>query len=227
MNKFKSFIIMVTLFLSIPVLRAEDDAEAVAAASRAYSKSDRLLNIEYQILKKLHNGQALEDLKNSQRSWVGSRNVMWGDPENDSDLPRGESLPEKLSNLTLVTLSRVEYLKAYTGDNVLPGLAGDYTDSQGGNFSITATGRPNIYSVTFEVVRGRGLSNGFEELSLSVHPGKGNQESGRIALENGCTVDFKRINHLIKVTEIGGCDHGAGAYYSGNYLKVMFKGVDE
>ncbi len=205
---------------------AQDDVDSTMNAKNVYERTDRLLNIEYQELKRKHEGQALDTLKARQVSWVASRNQMWGDPLDDSDLPRGESLQEKLNNLYFVTLSRIEYLKAYTGDNVIPGIAGDYTDSMGGQLTITRIDRENEYSVSLSVVRGRGLSNGFENVLLRLAPNKDNIASGRIRTPEGCTVDFKRVNHLIQIKEIEGCDHGFNANYDGDYLKVNFKGVD-
>jgi hypothetical protein len=121
-----------------------------------------------------------------------------------------------------LTVTRVEFLDAFSGKNVKPGLSGEFFDYHGG--TLTLTPKKQGLAFTFEVVRGPTAHLGNVEGVAKFNTDK--SQALWIDPENKeCKISFVfSEGRIAEVTEENTDDyHGARAYFAGTYYKVPAK----
>ena len=192
--------------------------ELTLRAQKRYDAADALLNQRYKSVQAKLSGKKSGELKALQKRWIESRDYKAAGVERRQD----ETAPHNLDywdEMHSLTVTRVEFLDAFIGKNVEPGLAGEFFDYHGG--TLTLTPKKQGLAFTFQVVRGptahlgdvEGVAKFNADKSQALWVDPENQE---------CKISFTFADgRIAEVTEENTDQyHGARAYFAGTYYKV-------
>lgn len=199
-------------------------AAVVERARRRYEAADAVLNADYKRLNASLNAKQKAELREAQRDWIERRDrrAAW-ETKGAED---AENFPAYWEELLLQTVTRLGFLKSYTGKGVPAGLSGAYDDFEGGLLSLELTKTGLRFSI--EVVRGPSLHLG-EISGLALRKNdrffqyvenipKDEQSPERPP----AGVTFKVVDsHRVRIEgKNTGAHHGARAYFDGLFYKA-------
>ena len=199
-------------------------AETLKRARLRYESADALLNADYQSVRATLNTKEKAELRDSQRDWIEVRDqrAAWETRGTDN----AKELPAYWDEVLSQTVTRISFLKVYTGKDVPAGLSGEYGDFGGGSLSLELTKASLRFSI--DVVRGP--SSHLGDISgtalrkndrLYIYKEKipkEEQSPDREPAELTFTVvDAHRVRIVGKNTS---AHHGARAYFDGLYYKT-------
>ena len=199
-------------------------AETLARTRGRYEAADAALNADYQAVRAALNAKQKAELRDSQRDWIEVRDsrAEWVTHAGDNS----KELPVYWEEMLAQTVTRIGFLKVYTGKGVPAGLSGNYDDFGGGSLSLELKKSGLRFSI--DVVRGP--SSHLGELSgiatrksdrLFTYKEKipqDEQSPDRLPAElTFSVVDAHRVRIVGKNTS---AHHGARAYFDGTYFKT-------
>lgn len=164
-------------------------------------------------------------LQKKQQAWLKFR-----DAKAESLLPadaEGKKSDPKLSvdyweTMTGYTEVRIDFLHAWSGKNLPPGITGEYTDSEDGDLQLEET--KDGIEFSFSVVRGNASHAG--QITGIIQP-KGGKAYFKEKLEDGqkgppCELAFAFTDgHIVKVVEKSpDPDVESDVHYGGDYFKT-------
>jgi uncharacterized protein YecT (DUF1311 family) len=129
-------------------------AESVARAKKRWQEVDAILNARYESIRKEVSQERFAELRQLQRKWLDYRNFMakyqpsWM-PESKFPL---EQSADYWNSMEELTRTRLEFLRAWLGKEVEPGITGTYEDFEGGTLTLKQTAKGLEFLL--EVVRG-------------------------------------------------------------------------
>lgn len=221
MKHWKPIILLLAALAASATARADDKA-ALARAKAAFEKQDAALNTVYKALIATLDKTAAAELRKDEKDWLQYRDDMtdtYG-PNGDADDPK--ATVDYWKSMADFTSERTEFLRAWTGRDVPPGITGEYSDCHGGSLLLEETKAGVKFDIT--AVRRRSAANG--ELTGVIHI-KDNTARYVEKLDDGeegppCELTFTFVGgHIAKITQKGR-DPGAGegVYYDGSYYKI-------
>ena len=192
--------------------------ELTRRAQKRYDAADALLNQRYKAVQAKFSETKSGELKALQKRWIESRDYKAAGVERRQD----ETAPHNLDywdEMHSLTVTRVEFLDAFIGKNVEPGLVGEFFDYHGG--TLTLTPKKQGLGFAFEVVRGPTAHLGNVEGVAKFNADK-SQASWIDPEDKECKISFTfSESRIAEVTEENTDNyHGARAYFSGTYYKV-------
>ena len=199
-------------------------AETLERARRRYEAADSLLNVTYKGVRAELTPKRQSELRDAQRDWIAVRDARaeWAAHGADDS----KVVPDYWEELLSQTVTRLEFLKVYTGRNIPAGLSGSYDDFFGGSLDLELTKAGLRFSI--DVVRGpsshlgdiSGLALRRNDRLFSYKERIPNDEQSpdRVPAELTFTlIDAHRVRVVGKNTD---AHHGARAYFDGLYLKT-------
>lgn len=198
--------------------------ETLERARHRYEAADNQLNTAYKKVRGELNAKGQSELRDAQRDWIAVRDQHAAWVAHGAD--DSKAIPEYWDELLSQTVTRLEFLKVYTGKGVPAGLSGAYGDFSGGSADLQLTKAGLRFSI--EVVRGPSSHLGdISGLAMRKNDRlftytkkipKDEQSPDRLLAELTFTVvDTHRIRITGKNTE---AHHGARAYFDGLYFKT-------
>lgn len=192
--------------------------ELTRRAQKRFDAADALLNQRYKAVQAKLSEKKSGELKALQKQWIESRDYKAERVARELDEKATHNL-DYWDEMHSLTVTRVEFLDAFSGKNVKPGLSGEFFDYHGG--TLTLTPKQQGLGFTFEVVRGPTAHLGNVEGVAKFNADK--SKAIWIDPENKeCKISFTfSESRIAEVTEENTDDyHGARAYFSGTYYKV-------
>ena len=199
-------------------------AETLERARRRYEAADNQLNATYKTVRTELNPKRQSELRDAQRDWIVVRDerAEWAAHGADDS----KAVPEYWEELLSQTVTRLEFLKVYTGRNMPTGLSGTYDDFFGGSLDLELTKAGLRFSI--DVVRGPSshlgdisglaLRRNDRLFSFKERVPEDEQAPDRLPAELTFTVvDAHRVRVVGKNTD---AHHGARAYFDGLYFKT-------
>jgi uncharacterized protein YecT (DUF1311 family) len=196
-------------------------AERVARAKKRWQEADAILNARYESLRREVSQERFAELRQLQRKWLDYRDFMakYQPPsEEESKFPLEQSV-DYWNSMEDLTRTRLEFLRAWLGKEVEPGIIGTYGDFEGGSLVLQQTAEGLEFQL--EVVRGRNAHTG--EISgvarlegqkaffTDAERSSGEPSSGKL------TFTFVG-KHQVKVEEENTSSYGGtGVYFAGDY----------
>jgi len=187
--------------------------ELTRRAQKRHDAADAMLNQRYKAVQAKLSEKKSGELKALQKQWIESRDYKAARVAREQD----ENAPHNLDywdEMHSLTVTRVEFLDAFSGKNVKPGLSGEFFDYHGG--TLTLTPKQQGLAFTFEVVRGptahlgnvEGVAKFKADKSQAIWTDPDNKE---------CKISFAfSEGRIAEVTEENTDDyHGARAYFTG------------
>jgi len=205
-------------------------AEKVARAKKRWREADSMLNAKYELLRKEVSPERFTELRQLQKKWLEYRDFMakyqpsWM-PE--SKFPLEQSI-DYWDSMEELTRTRLEFLQAWLGKGVEPGITGIYQDFEGGTLTLKQTVKGLKFLL--EVVRGRNAHTG--EISGMARV-EGQNAFFADSEPSAGKLTFNFVNgHEVKLEEENtGSYGGTGVYFGGEYFKVNsmanFQGEDQ
>lgn len=193
--------------------------ELTKRMEQRYIAADALLNQRYKAIMASLSETKGKELKTLQKGWIGHRDYMAGATERHGDEPAPHTL-DYWDEMHEQTVTRVQFLNAFAGIGVKPGLTGEFRDFSGG--TLTLSQKQNGLAFTFEVVRGPTFHLGNVE-----GVAKFNEDKSKATWVDSSNADCKIFftfeeGRMTTVTEQNTSEyHGARAYFSGTYYKVV------
>lgn len=206
---------------------ASKDKAALERSRARFTKQDALLNTVYKSVIASLDKEGAAQLRKDEGDWLKYRDDMSGSApsfngQEEPDDPK--TSPAYWDMMEALTGERVEFLRAWTGRDVPPGLTGEYSDCHGGVLDLEETKSGIKFDLT--AVRGPSAHNG--EITGIIHI-KGNTarfvqpiDTTVSPPEPPCQLTFTFIaGHIVKVAQKGqDPDAGEGVYYDGAYYKT-------
>ena len=221
MSKNRIALGIASLFIAISSVGLAEDASVFKGK---YEKVDKELNRVYKAVMARLNDSEKKALKDSEKRWIEYKEYNCKKQKEILSSSPKDAEEAYYTCLYYTTDSRIEYLKAYLGEGVAPGIAGEYIDSFGGSIKLVGKGgKKFIFDIS--VVRGpsshTGLIKGvahFQGKNKAVFKDTGECVKDK---EPCCILDFLFNKRRLEIKEKN-CDfyRGMRAYFSGEYLKV-------
>jgi uncharacterized protein YecT (DUF1311 family) len=195
----------------------------VTAMRQEYETADAELNRVYRQVRRALPPEQRAELRQDELAWIDYKELVCGFQREISDKDDPATDRAYWECLRDMTRERIPYLRAWTGEGVSSGLAGEYSDGLGGSLYLKAAGDQRF---TFEmmVVRGPTAHIGEVRGSLFVDRQKAvfrETEDCPDPAGDCCRLTFTFSGRRVKIDE----DHcgylrGVRAYFNGLYLKV-------
>ena len=222
--------IAVALYLATalaPRCAHADDKAALAKARAKLEKQDAALNKIYTSLAaSLGKAQAAE-LRADERAWLDYRDHMadaapWFNTGSNPDDPK--TTVDYWHAMESFTSERVDFLRAWTGKSVPPGITGEYSDCHGGDLDLEETNS----GVKFRITAVRGTRAHIGEIGGVIHPRDGaarfveTLDATIAPAEPSCELTFTFIDgHIVKISQKNHDPNaGSGVWYEGTYRKM-------
>lgn len=200
------------------------DAEILARVSQRYEAADTILNADYQKLRAELSARQKEELRETQRYWIEDRDRRANFAARPAEKP--QVVPAYWEEMLEHTVTRIGFLKVFTGKGIPAGISGEYDDFDGGTLKLDLNKTGLRFSL--EVVRGTSSHLGEidgtathrtdEQFTFEEEVPADEQSADRLPAELTFTiVDSHRIRIAGKNTIH---HHGARAYFDGLFYKT-------
>ncbi|HWB60377.1 MAG TPA: lysozyme inhibitor LprI family protein [Chthoniobacteraceae bacterium] len=218
--------IALALLLAAVAGRAAAEGAGTLDSSRAkFAKRDTELNAVYKlVLNDLGKADATR-LRADEKRWLSYRDTM-SEAAPRFNTGRWPADPKSTvyywNAMADYTAERIEFLRAWTGSNVPPGITGSYSDCYGASLDLEETKA----GVKFHLVAVRGSAGHIGEIKGVIHPKDGTAyfkgEANNSLKLPPCELIFKFAGgHIVNVVEeTRDPDAGAGVSYAGSYYKI-------
>ena len=191
----------------------------LAEAQALFQKADAGLNKAYNgALAELDKTKAAQ-LRNYEREWISYRDEMVA---HDFHEEHPERNPDYWECLAIYAHERAEFVHAWSGKHIPPGITGEYSDSYGGALELTETTDGVEFSLS--VTRGRAHNEGEMDGILQIKDGNAYFKEKLEPGEEGppCELAFTFIEgHIVKIEEkVASHDVGFNVHFGGDYYKT-------
>lgn len=200
-------------------------------AIRAFEAADAELNGVYQVIRAKAPAELFLQLRDSERLWIGWRDVFATDNArivrlHAEEPPSAEQWPEFWEARTIATERRISYLDAWSSslDDVygfLEGWSGTWVDGYDGWVYVRQTS-DGEFQFAIEVVRGPSFHLGEVAGTAIIAGNVANFETYVDGLDEPARLEFVRRGPIMEVSGSGSIQYfaGAHAYFSGDYARA-------
>lgn len=199
----------------------------LAQAKKQFEIADAELNAAYKITISELNKNKIVQLREAQRAWIGFRDTQ---SSHEALILNGKTEhPEKTIDywemMTALTKERTNFLRAYSGKKVPPGITGEYTDCYGGALELEERKDGSVFFTIF-ATRGLAHNEGSMEGEFRLNENKASFKQQPTPDEPlygpPCELAFTfSEGHIVTIDEKVP-DSGAGhnVHYDGSYYKI-------
>lgn len=185
----------------------------------------------YQVIRAKAPAELFLQLRDSERLWIGWRDVFATDyariaRRQPEELEPPEQWPEFWGARTIATEQRTDYLNAWLSsvDDVygfLGGWNGTWVDGYGGWIYVRQTS-DGEFQFAIEVTRGPSLHLGQVAGTATIAGNVANFETSVDGLDEPARLEFVKRGPIIEVSGSGSIHYfaGARAYFSGDYARA-------